>query len=493
MGTTVSALALLLLALCTGVCAAEPIRLHPDNPHYFLFRAKPTVLITSAEHYGAVVNRDFDYVAYLDALKRYGLNATRIYPGFLIEPVDKWLPGNSLGPRPEARIMPWARSDVPGAAMGGRRFDLDRWDADFFARLRDFIAKAGDRGIVVEICLFNAQYADTWPIAPLYHENNIQGVGDCDFKDAQTLKHADLVRREEDYVRKVVQEVNSFDNVVLEICDEPFITGTPIGEAGAWVGHMLDVVAAAERELPNKHLVAQQVEGPLGGPCDFSADPRVSVIVAQYVWVADGEQLGGMQALDRKYGHDKPIELNETCIYPVWYHGDTVGASRVEAWEFIVGGGASFNQLNQLYTVANPAGDTPDNARICQSLGNLRDFIYSFDFLKMRPDRGSIVSGVPAGAYCRMISEPGRQYALYLHHSAGGEGPVYEVTPGDYRETLVLDLPAGNYRAEWLDPASGVVLGADRFDHAGGSRALATPSHSVDLALRIKAAETVRQ
>ena len=35
---------------------AFPIRLHPDNPHYFLWRGKPTVLITSGEHYGAVMN-----------------------------------------------------------------------------------------------------------------------------------------------------------------------------------------------------------------------------------------------------------------------------------------------------------------------------------------------------------------------------------------------------------------------------------------------------
>ena len=32
---------------------AEPIKLHPSNPHYFLFNGQPTVLITSAEHYGA--------------------------------------------------------------------------------------------------------------------------------------------------------------------------------------------------------------------------------------------------------------------------------------------------------------------------------------------------------------------------------------------------------------------------------------------------------
>jgi hypothetical protein len=30
-----------------------PIRLHPANPHYFLFRGKAVALITSGEHYGA--------------------------------------------------------------------------------------------------------------------------------------------------------------------------------------------------------------------------------------------------------------------------------------------------------------------------------------------------------------------------------------------------------------------------------------------------------
>ena len=38
----------------------RPIQLHPDNPHYFLWRGKPTVLITSGEHYGAVLNRAFN-------------------------------------------------------------------------------------------------------------------------------------------------------------------------------------------------------------------------------------------------------------------------------------------------------------------------------------------------------------------------------------------------------------------------------------------------
>lgn len=42
--------------------AAEPLKLHPANRHYFLFRDKPTVLMGSTEHYGALINLDFDYI-----------------------------------------------------------------------------------------------------------------------------------------------------------------------------------------------------------------------------------------------------------------------------------------------------------------------------------------------------------------------------------------------------------------------------------------------
>ncbi|MFB3921349.1 MAG: hypothetical protein ACE145_06475 [Terriglobia bacterium] len=474
---------MLLITVVSVRLSAEPIKVHPSNPHYFLFKGKATVLITSAEHYGAVINGDFDYVAYFDALKAYGLNYTRIYPGELFEPVGKFMKGNTLGPKPASLIVPWARSSTPGYMLGGNKFDLDQWDAAYFARLKDFVAQAAERDIVVEICFFNGQYSDTWPISPLYYENNIQGAGRCDHEDFQTLKHPDLVRRQDDYVRKIIQEVNSYDNVILEICDEAMVGGTPIEDASAWVGHFVELIQETERTLPKKHLVAQQVEGPLGGPYDWSSNPGVAIIVAQYAYGRGW--LGGMQALDEKYGFNKPLEFNETNYYPL-YSGDKVGASRVEAWEFIVGGGGSFNQLNGSYTAANPAGNTPDNTQVLTALRALKDFIYSFDFLKMRPDKRFVTGGVPAGAHCRAISERGRQYAFYLHHSAGAGETAYTVTPGNYVENLVLDLPAGAYKAEWVDPASGNVIGADTLSHQGGKRTLTTPKHSIDIALRIK-------
>jgi len=48
----------------------SPINVYPGNPHYFVHLGKPSVLIISAEHYGAVLNLRFNYEAYLDELKR---------------------------------------------------------------------------------------------------------------------------------------------------------------------------------------------------------------------------------------------------------------------------------------------------------------------------------------------------------------------------------------------------------------------------------------
>lgn len=480
--TTASlALTLLLMGLNAG-----PIKLHPSNPRYFLFNGQPTVLITSAEHYGAVVNKDFDYVVYLNELKAFGLNYTRIYPGALFEPMGKFIEGNTLGPKPASLIVPWARSNQPGYLVCGSKFDLDRWDPEYFRRLKDFISQAGSRGIVVEICFFNSQYSDTWPISPLYHENNIQGVGKGDYLDAQTMRDKDLIKRMDDYVSQITKEVNGFDNVILEICDEPSLF-TSHADAGPWVSHFIEVIQNAEANLPKKHLIAQEVEGPVNGPIDLSGHPGISLIVGQYVQEGGSDQMGGMKALDLEYHHNKAIEFNETAYYPAWYKGDRVAASRVEAWEFMVGGGAGFNHLNGRYTAANPAGKTPDNAQVLTALRNLKDFIQSFDFLKMRADKSFVISEVPSGAYRRGISEPGHQYALYQHHSKiEDRNHYYIVTPGSYQETWILNLPSGTYKTDWVDPATGSVLSSETLSHNGGNRKFNTPRYAVDIALRIK-------
>jgi hypothetical protein len=479
----VRATALALLSLSIGA-HAQTVSIDATNPHYFSYQGKPTLLITSAEHYGGVINLDFDYVKYFDALQSYGLNYTRIYPGYLFEPMGKFVVGNTLGAKPARLILPWARSNQPGYVLSGNKFDLDQWDPAYFARLKDFIAQAAKRGIVVEICFFNAQYSDTWPMSPLAYGNNIQGTGKDDYRDAETLKDPALVEREADYIRKIVQEVNPFDNVVLEVCDEPSLW-TPIEEAAPWVGHMIKVTHDAEVNLPKKHVIAQQVQGAIDGPIDYSGHRDVSVIVTQYLWLTGDLEIGGLQALDREYRHNKPIEQNETNYYPL-YKGDKIGASRVEAWEFMVGGGASFNQLNGLFTPEDPAGNTPENAKLLGALRSLKTFLESFRFVDMVPDRGFVVSGFEPETHYRGMSQYGKQYALYIHHSADGRGAAYTVVHGEYHETLVLALPMGSYKAEWIDPATGSVLATEDFKQQAATHVIDTPKYTVDVALRIK-------
>src|SRR5512136_3065266 len=147
------------LALPGGL-HGEPIRLHPDNPHYFLWRGQPTVLITSGEHYGAVLNFDFNYVRYLDTLAQDKLNLTRTFTGgAYVEPSGAFgIARNTLAPAPGRFICPWARSDQPGYANGGNKFDLSRWDPAYFGRLKDFVDYANQKGVIVEFTLFCPMY-----------------------------------------------------------------------------------------------------------------------------------------------------------------------------------------------------------------------------------------------------------------------------------------------------------------------------------------------
>ena len=91
-----------------------PIQLSPRNPHYFLFRGKTVALVTSGEHYGAVLNGDFDFHKYLATISSAGLNMTRLFGGSYVE-----VPGQSFGikrndlaPAPGRFIAPWARSGM---------------------------------------------------------------------------------------------------------------------------------------------------------------------------------------------------------------------------------------------------------------------------------------------------------------------------------------------------------------------------------------------
>jgi len=197
---------------------ADPIKVLNSNPHYFFYKDKPIVLITSDHHYGAVINRDFDYTRYLDSLSAGGMNLTRIYPGGMFEPPGKYNSGSPLGPAAGRHILPWAKSAQTGAnptlAEPGQpsyKFDLDKWNPEYFTRLKDFVETANRKNIIVEVAFFNGMYADCWPLMAMYHGNNIQSVGqyeanDCGLYTTMDPGNEDVVRYQKAYIAKITTE-----------------------------------------------------------------------------------------------------------------------------------------------------------------------------------------------------------------------------------------------------------------------------------------------
>ncbi|PYQ19820.1 MAG: hypothetical protein DMF79_11740, partial [Acidobacteria bacterium] len=143
---------LLVALLAPSAPAAEALRQHPANPRCFLFRGRPAVLVGSTEHYGAVLNPDFEWRRYLDTIGADGLDLVRIFSGAYFEKSgDFGIRDNTLAPAPGRALVPWARSTTPGARGGGNLWDLDRWDPAYFERLRGFVEEASRRSIVVEV------------------------------------------------------------------------------------------------------------------------------------------------------------------------------------------------------------------------------------------------------------------------------------------------------------------------------------------------------
>ena len=448
------------------IFAAEPIRLHPDNPHYFLWRGQPTVLITSAEHYGALLNLDFDPIKYLDTLARDGLNLTRVFSGAYCEnPTAFNIANNTLAPATGRFIAPWARSATPGYANGGNKFDLTRWDDAYFRRLKDFVAHAGRRGIVVEFTFFCPFYKDDmWLLSPMHAANNVNGLGSVARETVYTLdKHGGLLAVQEAMVRKIVSELRDADNILWVICNEPY-SGKVRMVTMEWEHRIADVIVGADRGGPKPRLITQNIAN--GRKQIENPHPAVSVFNFHYASPPD--------AVAMNYGLGKVIGDNETG-----FKGTGDAHYRMEAWEFLLAGGALYNHLDYSFTVGNEDGTfayiekTPGggNPGFRRQMKVLADFMRSFDFVRMKPDRSVVKSGVPEKGRVQALMESGRQYAIYLK--------------GSPLTALSIALPAGNYRAEWINVISGQIETRANLQHSGGDASLQVPGGAEEISLRI--------
>lgn len=440
-----------------------PLSLHPENPHYLLFRGKPTVLVTSGEHYGAVLNLDFDFVKYLDELKSKGLNLTRTFSGTYHEvPSSFGIIDNTLAPIASRFIGPWPRSGTPGAGDGLAKYDLNKWNDAYFARLKDFVAEAGKRGIVVELVLYCTIYDDKlWSIHPFNPANNVQKIGPANRMEVYTLKDKALTAIQEKFIQKVTAELRDADNLYFEICNEPYFGGITT----EWNNRMADVIAAAEPQAEHRHLVAQNI----ANGSAVVKDPHKHVSILNFHYAVPPDAIAANAKLGRVTADDE-----------TGFKGKEDLAYRTEGWNFLMAGGGIYSNLDYSFTPKHPDGSftvttSPGGggANLRKQLAILKKFIEGFDFVHMSPDNRVIAGGVPEKGTARALVKPGEAYAVYVQ--------------GGKRADLVLDLPAGRYSVEWLNTKSGQIDKSAQLDHPGGKATLASAEYSEDIALRILA------
>ena len=88
----------------------------------------------------------------------------------------------------------------------------------------------------------------------------------------------------------------------------------------------------------------------------------------------------------------------------------------------------------------------------------------------------------------RALSEPGKTYAIYIHHGAPAKGHnLYEIPAGTRTLRLSLLLPRGNYQADWIRPADARVLSSHRLRvvQDGPHELPPSPAHNADIAIRM--------
>lgn len=423
------------------------------------------VIVTSGEHYGAVLNLDFDYRKYLDTLAKDRLNCTRTFSGaYCEEPGNFNITSNTLAPMRGRFICPWARCGTPGYANGGSKFDLNQWDAAYFKRLKDFVGYASRRGIIVELNLFCPFYEESmWKLSPMNAANNVNGVGRMARTNVYTLDVAmqdGLLEVQEKMVRKIVTELKDFDNLYYEICNEPYFGGVTL----AWQGRIAEVISDTERQLGIRHLISQNIANNKAKV--EKPHPAVSIFNFHYASPPD--------TVTMNYGLNKVIGDNETG-----FKGTNDTHYRMEAWQFILAGGGLYNNLDYSFTAGHedgtfvypakqPGGGNPTFRRQMQTLTR---FIHSFDFVRMKPENSVIKGGLPAKAKAYVLAETGEQYGVYIF--------------GGTQMNLEMELPAGRYRVEWVNPVSGKREAPSKLNHEGGTAVLKSPDYEPDIALRV--------
>lgn len=428
--------------------ANGPLRVLASNPRWLADPSGKAVLLTGTHVWwnmqdngliirGAKGNPPpvFDYAGYLDFLNRFNHNFFRLWRWETTRWTDTFTKELKY-----ATPHPWARTGPGNAVDGAPRFDLTRFNDDYFARLRSRVIAARDRGIYVSVMLFDGweiQFTDAWQCHPFHEPNNVNGVeADADGNgfalEYNTLHRSGMGRKvqalQEAYVRNVIDTVNDLDNVLYEISNEAH------GGSTEWQYYLIRFIRDYESRKPKQH--------PIGMTFQYKGGTNAILNESPADWISPNPGDGPGNYRTEPCANCSPkVVVSDTDH--LWGH---TGADNVWVWKTFLRG------LNVLFMEDYlPSPTWQDSART--AMGQVRRFAEKVNLAEMRPaDRLSETR------YC--LAEEGRQYLVFQHDK------------GEF--TVDLKDAPGTFQAEWFDVNGNRAVPAKPVQ-GGASRTFTTP------------------
>ena len=423
-----------------------PLKAHPTNPRYFSDDGKRAVLLTGSHTWNNLVDMGvtdppaaFDFAKYLDWMEVYPHNFVRLW----VWELTTWdTRGNREKEACRHHVAPqiWKRTG-PGKALDGKpKFDLDQYDEAYFKRLRDRVKAANERGVYVAVMLFEGwgiQFSpDGWKSHPFHRDNNINDIdGDPDRDgvalDIHALKHAAITKRQKAYVRRVVDTINEFDNVLYEISNENHPASTE------WQYEMIRFIKKCEAGKPKQH--------PVGMTYQHKGGVNKTLFDSPADWISPNREGG--------YHDNPPVADGAKVIITDTDHLWGIGGNSAWVWKSLLRGHHPIFMDAYDCSVLTLRHDEKWAEPLRKSMGYALEWSRRVDLAAMTPK-----PGLASTRYC--LAKAGEEYLIYL--------------PAATRKVDVT-LPAGDYSFVWFDTATGKQQTAKAFSHTKGKRAFPSP------------------
>ncbi len=433
--------------------AAGPLRVHPKNPRYFADADDNAVYLTGSHTWNSLVDMGpsdpppkFDFDAYLDFLVRRDHNFIRLWTWELVSWNTKANGRHGHGEVHTVAPLPYARTGPAGALDGKPKFDLAKYNADHFDRLRRRVIAAGKRGIYVSVMLFEGwgiQFVEgAFRQHPFHPDNNVNRVDGDVNRDGRGVEVHELAsqaitRLQEAYVRKVVDTVNDLDNVLYEISNENHPASTE------WQYHMIRYIRRYEKGKAKRH--------PIGMTFQYKDGTNEALFDSPADWISPN-RAGG-------YRDNPPPADGRKVIVNDTDHLWGIGGNRAWVWKsFLRGHNPIFMDPYDGLVLGNRSDPSWDPVR--NSLGHTRRLARQVDLASMLPRPKLASSG-----YCLAKATP-----------ADAEYLVYLPSGGDV--TIDLSAASGKLAVEWVNGATGASSSAGAI--TGGAKQKLTAPFSGD-------------